>query len=75
MNTNQAIGMIRDHGLKAFATADGLLAVTDYTFVGVEAYEDGAYADNDFIFEESTVFEVREDGTIDSVAIRRWLGY
>ena len=102
MNTNTAIHMIQDHGHKAFATADGLLAMSSadayddfgqriradiehnamyniHAMIRARSNEYNAlvewHTSADVVFEESTVFEVRDDGTVDSAAIRRWLGY
>lgn len=91
MNAKQAINMIQDHGHKAFATPDGLLALSTALANDEPCsrdYMDDARAfgfcanavhaisfASDIVFEESTVFEVRDDGTVDSLAIRRWLGY
>jgi hypothetical protein len=75
MNTNQAIHMIQDHGHKAFATADGLLVMSDAVCIDCPTWSFITFTDRDCMFEESTVFEVRDDGSVDSEAIRRWLGY
>lgn len=87
MRTQSAINMIRGHGFHASVTADGLIANMPATWdsplnpawphcydAGGMSADDVRFTD-DIMFEETTVFDVREDGTVDSDAIRAFLGY
>jgi hypothetical protein len=67
----RAIAFLELHGnvMHTAFTPDGIIATSWVR------QNDSAELQGDVWFEETVVFEVREDGSVDSAAIRRWLGY